>query len=218
MVTAEQEREAWDFVEKEKPNFALTSVSSFPRTNLELFSTTSICKAFLLSAGANVLQCIGAHLFGPDAYSSSVPGVRLEGKTLSSCSKLVDQFIQGRATQSCPRPTILSFFVDVRDFALGHVLAAEKKEAAGKRFVMVADKFCNKQIAEVLSENFPDLSDRLPKGENLKSGDFPAGGIPDLDNRRSVEVLGMKYRSFTESVVDTAKDLQPSDEVDGVGG
>lgn len=228
MVTAEQERAAWDFVEKEKPDFTLTSVSSFPRTSLEFFSTASIRNALLLSGGANVLQCIGPDaLFGPSAYPPAVhaghlvPRDKALDKALPLAIRLVHQFITGAATQSCPPPLRSCFFVDVRDFALSHVLAAEKEEAAGERFVIVADKFCNKQMAEVISENFPDLSYRLPTGEQLKSGDFPAGGTPDFDNRRSVEVLGMKYRSFTESIVDTAKALQArrvKNRVDGMDG
>lgn len=117
----------------------------------------------------------------------------------------------GAAKEECP-PSGVSFFVDVRDVALCHVLAAEKKEAAGKRFFIVADKFCNKQIAEIICEKFPQLRDKLPTGEALKSGDFPAAGTPDFDNSRSVDVLGITYRSLTESIVDTVKSLQAVDQ------
>lgn len=113
----------------------------------------------------------------------------------------------GAAKEECP-PTNAYFFVDVRDVALSHVLAVEKKEAAGKRFVIVAGNFCNKQIVEIIGENFPQLRDRLPTGEALKPGDFPAAGKPDIDHRRSVEVLGMTYRSLADSIRDTVKSLQ----------
>lgn len=113
----------------------------------------------------------------------------------------------GAAKDECP-PTNAYLFVDVREVALSHVLALEKKEAAGKRFVIVAGNFCNKQIVEIIGENFPKLRDRLPTGEALKPGDFPAAGKPDIDNRRSVEVLGMTYRSLADSIRDTVKSLQ----------
>lgn len=113
----------------------------------------------------------------------------------------------GAAKEECP-PNNVYFFVDVRDVALSHVLALEEKEAAGKRFLIAAGKFSNKRIAEIIGEKFPQLRDRLPTGEALKPGDFPAAGTSDLDNRRSVEVLGITYRSLEESVVDTVKSLQ----------
>lgn len=90
------------------------------------------------------------------------------------------------------------------------VLAAEKEEAAGKRFLIVADQFCNKQIVEIIRDKFPQFRDALPTGEVLESGGFPAAGVPDFDNRRSVEVLGMRYRSLAESIEDVVKSMQTS--------
>lgn len=113
----------------------------------------------------------------------------------------------GASKQKCP-PTGNFLFVDVRDIALAHALAAEKPEAAGQRFFIVGERFCNKEIAEIIDENFPDLKDGLPTGEALRPGDFPEAGTADFDNRRSVEVLGMKYRSLKESIVDTVRSLQ----------
>ena len=113
----------------------------------------------------------------------------------------------GAAKEKCP-PTGNYFFVDVRDIALGHVLALEKEEAAGKRFFIVASHFSNKEIAGIIGKRFPELRDNLPTGEALVSGDYPAAGIYDFDNRRSVEVLGLTYRSLEESIVDTVKSLQ----------
>lgn len=126
---------------------------------------------------------------------------------LNTSNQRIRNLMTGAAKEECP-PTGTFFFVDVRDIALSHVLAAEKEEAAGKRFFIVADKFSNKQIAEIIGEKFPQLKDRLPTGDALKPGDFPEAGTPDFDNRRSVEVLGLTYRSLEESVVDTVKSLQ----------
>ncbi|MCJ1471162.1 methylglyoxal reductase (NADPH-dependent) gre2 [Pseudocyphellaria aurata] len=168
------ERAAWDFVEKENPNFTLAS-----------------CNPPL------VLGPIVHYLNSLDALNTSNQRIR--------------NFMTGAAKEECP-PSGVNFFVDVRDVALSHVLAAFQGEAAGKRFFIVADKFSNKQIAEIMSEKFPHLRDLLPTGNALKSGDFPATGTPDFDNTRSVEVLGIKYRSLTESVVDTVKSLQAVDQ------
>jgi nucleoside-diphosphate-sugar epimerase len=100
-------------------------------------------------------------------------------------------------------------WVDVRDLALGHVLAFEKPEAAGKRFFMVAGQFSNKEIAEIIREEFPEYRDNLPVGEALKSGDYPARGIYGFNSTQSKEVLGLSYRPLRESIVDAVKTLQP---------
>lgn len=146
-----------------------------------------------------MIQCISPVEFGPMKHLDSLDQI-------SSSNHRVRRLITGASKGRCS-PTKVPFFVDVRDVALSHVLAAEKKEAAGKRFFIVADKFCNKQIVEIIREKFPQLSDRLPTGTALEPGGFPAR-IPDFDNRRSVEVLGMTYRSVVESTVDTVKSLQ----------
>ena len=43
-------------------------------------------------------------------------------------------------------------------------------------------------------------------------GDYPEGGLEKayfgFDNKRSIEVLGVKYRSFEDSIVDTVKSFQ----------
>ena len=103
-------------------------------------------------------------------------------------------------------------FVDVRDVALAHVLAAEKHEAGGKRFFIVGGHFCNKEIAEIIGDAFPDLKDKLPTGEALQPGDYPEDGTYGFDNARSKSILGLTYRSLRESIVDTVKSLQAVEE------
>ena len=108
-------------------------------------------------------------------------------------------------------PSGVFLWVDVRDIALAHVLAMEKPEAAGKRFFVVAGYFSNKEVAEIVAKNFPELADKVPTGEALKAGDFPEGGPEKamrFDNSRVKEVLGLGFRSLEESVVDTVKSLQ----------
>lgn len=106
-------------------------------------------------------------------------------------------------------PSGVYFWVDVRDVALAHVLAAEKSEAQGKRFFVTAGYFSNKMIAEIIGKNFKQYAEGLPTGKALEPGDLPPEDKrPEFDNGRSVEVLGLKYRSLEESVVDTVKSLE----------
>ena len=53
-------------------------------------------------------------------------------------------------------------------------------------------------------EEFPDLRPQLP--ENAES-DLPKD-VYQIDNGRSIRVLGLKYRSLRECVVDTVKSLK----------
>ena len=99
-------------------------------------------------------------------------------------------------------------FVDVRDLALAHVLAAEKAEAGGKRFFIVGGHFCNKEIAEIIWDEFPVLRPNLPTGDALKPGDYPDKGTYGFDNTRSKNLLGLTYRPLRESIIDTVKSLQ----------
>jgi nucleoside-diphosphate-sugar epimerase len=105
--------------------------------------------------------------------------------------------------------TGVHLWVDVRDVAEAHVAAAEKEEAANKRFFTLAGHFSNKQIGQIIKKHFPQFKD-LPV-DSTPGGDYPEGGIKNyfsFNNERSVEVLGLRYRTFEESIVDTVKSFQ----------
>lgn len=102
-------------------------------------------------------------------------------------------------------PTGTFIWVDVRDLALAHVLAAEKEEAANKRFFITAGYFTNKGILDVVSKTQPEV---ITKDTKTKPGDFPEEGIYKYDNSRSKEVLGLQYRPFEQAIVDTVKSLK----------
>lgn len=102
------------------------------------------------------------------------------------------------------------FWVDVRDLALGHVRAIEVPEAANKRFFILAGRFSNKQICEVIRENFPELAEKLP-GKDVPGGDFPKDGLYGFDNSRTKDVLGIKFRSLDESIIDLVKSIKDID-------
>ncbi|KAK3934436.1 hypothetical protein QBC46DRAFT_359014 [Diplogelasinospora grovesii] len=135
-------------------------------------------------------------------------------KSLSSLSSLntSNQFIQalimGHMKGQMPNsPGFL--WVDVRDVALAHVKAMEQLSGAAdnKRFFVVAGHFNTRQVVDAIRRNFPEYSSALPDA-SLQGGDFPEGGLFKVDNRRSVEVLGLKYRPLEDSVVDTVRSLK----------
>jgi nucleoside-diphosphate-sugar epimerase len=103
------------------------------------------------------------------------------------------------------------FWVDVRDVAEAHVAAFEKPDAANKRFFTVAGFFNNRQIADIIAKHFPEYKD-VPSA-STPGGDYPEGGIEkglySYNNKRSIDVLGIKYKSFEDSIVDSVKSFQP---------
>ena len=128
--------------------------------------------------------------------------------SLNTSNLRIRDLITGAARSKCP-PTGNYLWVDVRDLAEAHVLAIEKPQAAGKRFFITKGNFCNREIVEIITKEFPEYKDQLPQGEALKSGQFPEGGPTGWDNTQSLEVLGVNYRPFKDCIVDTVRSLQP---------
>lgn len=116
---------------------------------------------------------------------------------------------QGKFKDEIPS-TGVHLWVDVRDVAEAHVAAFEKPEAANKRFFVTAGYFSNKEIGQIIKKNFPDFKD-LPS-DSTPGGDYPEGtpdkGLYTYNNKRSTSILGLKYRSFEDSIVDTVKSFQ----------
>jgi len=160
------EKAAWEFVEKEKPNFELSTLNP-------------------------------PFVFGPVVhYLNSLDAV-------NTSNARIRDIMQGKMKEKVG-PTGTFLWVDVRDIALAHVKAIEVPEAAGKRFFVTAGYFSNKDIIEAIRKNFPDLAKNLP---DHPESDMPAD-IFKYDNSRSIKILGLKYRSLEECVVDTVKSLQ----------
>ncbi|KAE8390436.1 NAD(P)-binding protein [Aspergillus alliaceus] len=126
---------------------------------------------------------------------------------VNTSNQRIRDFMTGAARERCP-PTGSQFWVDVRDAALAHAVAAERPEVAGKRFFLTAGTFCNVQIVDAIGRAFPELQSALPRGDALKLGNYPPGGPPyGYDNSASIKEFGLTYRSLDESVVDTVKSL-----------
>lgn len=163
------------------------------------------CRKFTASLSIPLIidfqQCNPPLVLGPVVHNLS------SLKNLNTSNQRIRDLMTGAGKYSCP-PTGNHLFVDVRDLALAHVLAAEKEEAAGQRFFMVGGMFSNKEIAEIIAESFPELRENLPTGDALKPGDYPAGGSYGFDNSKAKEVLGISFRPLKESIVDAVKSLE----------
>jgi nucleoside-diphosphate-sugar epimerase len=127
--------------------------------------------------------------------------------TLNTSNQRVRNLITGQYKNEIP-DTGTFIWIDVRDLALAHVKAIELPKAADKRFFITAGYFTNREIAGIIRKNFPELHDQLP-AEDVKGGGYPEAGLYKYDNSRTVEVLGIKFRSLEQSIVDTTKSLLP---------
>ncbi|BDD58167.1 methylglyoxal reductase (NADPH-dependent) gre2 [Monascus purpureus] len=161
------EKAAWEFVEKEKPNFDLATINP-------------------------------PLVFGPVAhYLDSL-------EALNTSNQRIRDLIQGKFKDGLP-PTVTFLWVDVRDVALAHVRAIEVPQAGGNRFFVTAGSFANKDLAEAVRETHPELESKLPPKDT--PSDLPAD-VYKFNNKKSIQVLGLKYHPLKETVDDTVKTLQ----------
>ncbi|KAF2473121.1 NAD(P)-binding protein [Lindgomyces ingoldianus] len=166
------EKAAWDFLEKEKPNFAVATINP-------------------------------PMVFGPIVHNlESLDSMNTSNQRLLWAA-------QGKFKDEIPA-TGVYLWVDVRDVAEAHVAAFEKPEAANKRFFTVAGYFSNRDICKIIKSKFPQYKD-LPS-DSTPGGDYPEGGIQNglygFSNKRSIDVLGLKYKTLEESVIDSIKSFQ----------
>jgi nucleoside-diphosphate-sugar epimerase len=116
---------------------------------------------------------------------------------------------QGKFKDEIPASGV-HLWVDVRDVAEAHVAAFEKPDAANKRFFVTAGYFSNKEMCQIIKKNFPDFKD-LPS-DSTPGGDYPEGtpdkGLYSYNNKRSIDILGLKYKTFEQSIVDSVKSFQ----------
>lgn len=160
------EKAAWDFVEKEKPNFDIATINP-------------------------------PLVFGPIVhYLNSL-------EALNTSNQRLRNIIQGHFKSQIP-PTGIFLWVDVRDVALAHVRAIEVEKAGGQRFFVTAGYFSNKDLVDIIRENHPQLESKLPPSDS--PSDLPTD-IYKIDNSRSQEVLGIKYRPLKETISDTVDSL-----------
>lgn len=166
------EKAAWDFLEKEKPNFTIATINP-------------------------------PMVYGPIIHNLD----SLEN--LNTSNQRILWATQGKFKDEIP-PSGVHFWVDVRDVAAAHVAAFEKDEAANKRFFTLSGYFSNKEIINIIRKNFPQYKD-LPS-DSTPGGDYPAApgsdGLYKYNNQRSIDILGLKYRTLEETIVDSVKSFQ----------
>ncbi|GAB7363644.1 hypothetical protein MBLNU230_g4214t1 [Neophaeotheca triangularis] len=165
--------------------FAERAAFDFVEQEKPNFSISTMCPPLVLGPIVHYLNSL-------DALNTS--NQRIRDVTLG---KMKDQIAE----------TGTFIWVDVRDLALCHVKAMTSAEAANQRFFITAGYFSNRQIAQVITKNFPEYKDKMPS-DSTPGGDYPKEGVFDIDNSKVKKVLGIEFRSFEESITDTVKSLK----------
>jgi NADPH-dependent methylglyoxal reductase len=100
-------------------------------------------------------------------------------------------------------PVDFAGFADVRDVAKAHLLAYEKEEAAGERF-LVGNHFDYQTAVDEILAALPELNGRVPAGVKGSSNtaDYYA-----IDGSKAEKVLGIKYTPLRTTMKDTLVQL-----------
>ncbi|KAG8932413.1 methylglyoxal reductase (NADPH-dependent) gre2 [Tulasnella sp. 417] len=95
-------------------------------------------------------------------------------------------------------------WTDSRDLAEAHVLAIEKPEAKGQRYLIINGKHSPQYFANYIWKHYPD---RAAEKSVTKPTDklYPDGGVYDVDNSKSIRDLGITYRGLDTMMRDTLK-------------
>ncbi|KAI5465031.1 hypothetical protein BGZ63DRAFT_350323 [Mariannaea sp. PMI_226] len=87
-------------------------------------------------------------------------------------------------------------FADVRDVAEAHLLAYEKLEAAGQRYLIATGQYTYQRICDIIREKFPELQQSTPKGDTGAA--YPESY--QLDTSKATQQLGIKFTPLEETI------------------
>lgn len=124
-------------------------------------------------------------------------------KNSNQSTKLIWDLMDG-SKETVPE-SLFWLYVDVRDLALAHILAFEKQEAGNQRILVTGPGNWSFQKAANILRGIPEIRHLVPEGN--PDEEFPKSGVHQSDVSKSVRLLGIEYRSFETSLVDTAKNL-----------
>ena len=93
--------------------------------------------------------------------------------------------------------------VDVRDCAMAHLLAVKVTAAANQRFINTKESAWLRELVAPIAERFRPEGWLVPSVEAAPAEGFD-GYIPRMNNAKSIEILGVRYRPLAETMVDMA--------------
>jgi nucleoside-diphosphate-sugar epimerase len=131
----------------------------------------------------------------------------IAGPTLTSSARSSLQFFTAMLDGTMPAVPRQRFGIaDVRDVSAVHLAAMSTPEAAGRRYLTLADgpTMTFLDVATVLREELGDMASRVPTAE--APGDEPP--LLVISNERAKAELGLAPRPARQTIVDTATSLR----------
>lgn len=136
------------------------------------------------------------YVYGPQLFDEDV-----KEKLNTSC-EFVNAILKN-SPQVKALAGLKGHFVDVRDVAKAHLVAFQKKEAAGQRLIASNGRFTYQDLMDIVNEDFPQLKGKVPAGEP-GSGKKLYDSFPDIDNSKSKKIFDFQLNNLHNAVHDTA--------------
>ncbi|KAL8380916.1 hypothetical protein RB595_005284 [Gaeumannomyces hyphopodioides] len=159
---------------------------------------------------ANAVKFDLATINPPMVFGPVVPYFVSRDSVNTSNARVVD-LLRGKwkADAAVPDTGLAFLWVDVRDVAAAHIRAMEAAEAGGKRLFTTAGTFSNREIYDAVRKHFGDeYADKLPPPD-VKGGEIaPEDKRFGFDNSETNRILGIKWRTLEESIVDAVKEFK----------
>ncbi|KAI5968025.1 GRP2 [Candida margitis] len=140
------------------------------------------------------------YVFGPQAFE-----VKDKSK-LNTSNEVINSILTAGKNKEEPQQYV-AYFIDVRDVAKAHIVAFEKKEAAGQRLLLSEAPFTTAEILDVIEKDFPKLKPELPTLDKSKAPKFE-DSESIINNEKTRKILGFKFIDLKKSVDDTIAQLQ----------
>ncbi|RAL16171.1 SDR family oxidoreductase [Aspergillus homomorphus CBS 101889] len=119
---------------------------------------------------------------------------------LNESSEVIYNLING-SRSNVPDHDFLAF-ANVSDVAEAHYQAYTREEAGGERFLVSGGRFLYGEACEVIRKRFPQLRKKVPH-----AGGGAAVETYVADGSKAERVLGLRYRSLEDTLVETVDDL-----------
>lgn len=139
------------------------------------------------------------YVFGPQCFDEDVKGC------LNQSCELINALIQGDPQKEAAK-TLAAQFIDVRDVAKAHLIAFQKDEAIEQRLIVSNGQFTFQDVIDQLNEDFPQLRSLIPEGK-FGEGKKMHRKFFSLDNTKSRKILGFAFKSFKETIDDSASQI-----------
>lgn len=191
------------YVYSEKSWSALTYEESVGNLDLTYNGSKNLAeRAFWKFIKEENVNFSGTSINPPYVFGPMLQEVKVE-KDLNTSNGVLYKLLRSRLIEKVENSVGIA--VDVRDAALAHVLAIEKKQAIGQRWFVTSDYFTSYGVLQLLKKNFPELKTaQAPSDYDEKK--FLVGAAK-IDNHLTNEQSGIQYIPIEETLKDTFKDL-----------